>query len=234
MNSLRPTAFVAALGLLCSLPATADAVFDFYKLGRGAGDFVSADGVACTGADRCSSNVDAGTRNDDLTFTNGGITVKATGTYLGNTAAVVQDSEASWTSSIGAGLGVYHLSGNNSDDNITAGESLTLTFDRIVHLTGIGLRSDGHNFTAWTSGATFLLDGVSMLLPINVGSIGLDLTAQSFTIAFGGASGDQFYLSSLSASAIAEQVGTVSEPSGMALALGSLGLLGWSSKRRRT
>ena len=191
LMNLHPTALAAALSLFAALPASADVVFDFYKLGRGAGDFLPTDGIVCTGGDRCSSNVDAGTRNGDLTFTSGGITAKATGSYFGQTAAVVQDSESGWTSSIGAGLGVYHMSGIASDDNITWGESLTITFDRIVHLTGIGLRADGHNYTGWDTGATFLFNGASMLLPDNIGSISLDRVGQSFTFAYGGRSADR-------------------------------------------
>ncbi len=93
MNAF-PAALAATVLALLGTPASADAVFDFYKLGRGAGDFLSSDGIACTGADRCSSNVDAGVRDGDLTFSAGGITARATGTHNGQVAATVQGSDA--------------------------------------------------------------------------------------------------------------------------------------------
>ena len=77
----------------------------------------------------------------------------------------MRDHEPGWTASKGAGLGVYHLSGDTSDDNITLGEKLTITFTQAVNLTSIGLRAEEHNFTGWSTGATFLLNGTSTLLP---------------------------------------------------------------------
>ena len=234
MNAF-PAALAATVVALLAPPAQADVVFDFYKLGRGvaSGDFLSSDGIACTGADRCSSNVDAGVRDGDLTFSTGGITARATATHNGQTAAVVQDSDGAWTSSIGAGLGVYHASGQTDDDNITTGEQLTLTFDRIVRLTSIGLRAEGHNYTGWDPRATFLFNGVSMLLPDDVGSISLHgVFGQTFTFAFGGgAFADQFYLASASVLSGREEI-TVPEPGGLALLATALGALGWASRRR--
>jgi hypothetical protein len=222
----------AALSAIAPICASA-ASFDFANLKYAGGvntGFLPTDGVACTGGDLCSSNVDGNVRNGDLTFSSGGLTVKATGSYLGNTAAVVQDHENTYSAAnkIGAGLGVYHLSGNSSDDNITFGEKLTLTFDQAVTITSIGLRSEGHNTTSWLSGATFLLNGVSTLLPANVGSIdGLSMTGTQFTFAYGGAHADQFYLSSVTA------VAAVPEPETYALMVGGLAALGFVARRRK-
>ena len=96
---------------------------------------------------------------------------------------------------------MYHLSGDSGDDNITLGEKLTITFDQIVNLSSIDLRSEGHNFTGWAANATFLLNGVSTLLPQGVGLIALNQTGSVFTFEFGGATPDQFYLASMTAAA---------------------------------
>ena len=176
----------------------------------------------------CSSNVDGNFRNGDLTFSSGGITAVATGTYRGHTSAVVQDRQTGWTTSSGAGLGVYHVSGNTSDDNITLGEQLTITFDQMVNLTSIGLRAEGHNYTGWTPNSTFLFNGTSTPLPDNVGSIALNQTGKVFTFAYGGTTPDQFYLASMTVTP------AVPEPESYALMLGGLGLVAFVSRRRRS
>lgn len=219
---------LAALLAAAALPASA-VDFDFYKLGNGAPDFLPVDGVPCTGGDLCSTNVVAGIFGDDLTFMLGGITVHATSFFTGGPSSVVQDHQPGWTASSGAGLGVYHTTNpvDTSDDNVTLGETLTLTFDQVVHLTAVGLRAEGHNFTGWNAGATFLFNGASTLLPNGTGSIGgLDLTGTVFTFAYGGQTPDQFYLSSLS-------VAAVPEPEIFALMAAGLAACGLASRRRR-
>lgn len=212
------------------LPASA-AQFDFYKLDQpnGGGDFLPSNGVVCTTHDLCSSDVDGGTFGGTLDFSDGGISLKASGSYLGTErASAVQDSTNDWTATKGAGLGVYHQVKVTSDDNITFNEVLTITFDQVVNLTNIGLRAEGHNFTGWTAGATFLLNGVQTLLPQNVGSIDVNMVGQVFTFGFDNASqtGDQFYLSSMTAN-------PVPEPQSIALLLAGLGGIGLMARRRR-
>lgn len=225
--TLKSYALAGALAL-AALPAAAADDFDFYKLGRGALDFLPTDGVPCTAGDLCSSNVDGGIFGGDLTFSVGSITVHATSSYGDFPSSVVQDHEPNWSATTGAGLGVYHTQPvDNSDDNITEGETLTLTFDQVVHLDAIGLRAEGHNFTGWDDGATFLFNGGSMLLPKGTGSIdSLGLSGSVFTFAYGGRQADQFYLSSVSVSA-------VPEPEVFALMLGGFGALGFVARRRR-
>ena len=229
MNPL-PKLFAAAALAAALVPAGA-ATFDFanlkYNNGINSG-FLPTDGIACTGGDLCSSNVDGGMRNGDLTISSVGITVAATGQFNNAVAAAVQDHENGYSAQnkIGAGLGVYHQSGNTSDDNITVGETLIMSFSQLVHLTGISLRSEGHNVSGWTANSTFLFNGANRLLPIGSGDIALDLTGTQFTFAYGGGSADQFYLSGLTATA-------VPEPGTMALMLAGLAAVGFTARRRR-
>ena len=223
-----PVRNVVAAATLAFAAVPAMAVdFNFYELGRGAGDYLPTNGTACTGGDRCSSNVDGGAFGGTLNFVSGGITARASASFVDGVSSVVQDSTGSWTFANSAGLGVYH-SQNNGDDNITFGETLTITFDRVVTLTGMGLRAEGHNFTGWDQGATSLFNGARMLLPEGTGVInGLSATGSVFTFAFDSArTADQFYLASLT-------VAPVPEPETYALMLGGLAALGSVARRRK-
>ena len=154
---------------LTSAPVAAAPIVDFdfanlkYSGGINTG-FLPTDGIACSGGDLCSSNI-ASSLSGDLTFTNGGLTVHAKGSYDGSTygskAAVVQDHEngyngkLSGADAIGAGLGVYHKKDDTSDDNVTSKEAIWLHFDQAVELFSVGFRAEGHNTTGWISNATF-------------------------------------------------------------------------------
>ena len=81
---------------------------------------------------------------------------------------------------------------------------LTITFNQVVRISNIGLRAEGHNFTGWDTGDTFLLNGNNALLPDNVGSIPVELVGTQFTFAYGGQQANQFYLSSLNAERVPE------------------------------
>jgi hypothetical protein len=236
--NLNKTLFALALGAAL-LPASA-AQFDFYKLNQPnnpALDFLPENGTVCTTHDLCSSNVDNGEFGGDLKFISDGIQATATGSYLGeiSRASAVQDSTKNWSASNGAGLGVYHQVKVTSDDNITFGEMLTITFDQAIKLTRIELRSEGHNYTSWNQGATFLLNGVQTALPQGTGYIDLDMTGSVFTFAFDGLAaartavplnGDQFYLAAMTVQA-------VPEPGTYAMLLAGLGALGFAARRRK-
>jgi hypothetical protein len=231
MNKIKALSALAAMAV--SVPAMAlNMDFGDLKFINNANvGFLPTDGVRCTSGDLCSSDVDHGVRNGDLTFSKGGVVVHATGSFNSGAAAVVQDHENGYDPLrlIGAGLGVYHKSGDTTDDNITFGEKLTLTFDHAVTITGIGLRSEGHNVNEWISGATFLLNGAPVALPRGTGEIDhLQLTGTSFTFAYGGSHADQFYLSSL------DIMDTVPEPASGSLLLAGLGALGLAARRRRS
>lgn len=229
------TSFAFASG---SVSAT---VFDFANLKYSGGTntgFLPTDGVSCSSGDLCSSDVNSGVFNGDLTFTQDGLTVLATGQYQGNVAAVVQDhvngynGQLSGPNAIGAGLGVYHVVPvDNSDDNVTAGESLHLHFDQNIMLQSLGLRSEGHTTIGWGTNRTFeySFDGstwTEALLPTNVGQFGLSHTGQDLYVRFGDANPDQFYISSIT-------VSPVPEPETYAMLLVGLGLVAFAVHRRR-
>ncbi len=207
-------------------PASASTFFDFANLkwdGSTNSGFLPTDGVNCTSGDLCSSNVNSSTFNGDLNYTISSLTATATGTYNRNPAAVVQDHENNYSNAnqIGAGLGVYHQL-NNSDDNITSLEVLTLTFNQTVTLSALEMRSEGHN-TSWGSNAHFLFNGADTLLQGTIG--GLSAVGTTFTFAYGGTNPDQFYLGGMTVTA-------VPEPETYAMFLAGLGLMGFMARRR--
>lgn len=238
-------AAIAATYATVPAVASAQSVFNFANLAHNGTSYVGflpTDGVPCTFPDQCSSNVDGGIYGDDLTFVSGGITVKAEG-YLGSAqVAVVQDSDSIYnnlttlfgSTAKGAGLGVYSVVPRlYSDDNITTNEILKLSFSTLVELDKVGLRAEGHNTTGWTTGATFQYstDGatwLSSVLPLGTGLFtGLDgVSGTDFWFRFGGAAPDQFYVSSVTVTA-------VPEPETYAMLMAGLGLMGVVARRRK-
>jgi len=211
-KALETFALVVAIGT--ALPASAaTTLFDFSNLALSGNvnvGFLPADGVACSVGDLCSSDITT-VLNGDLTFLKDGITVLATASFNGGVAAVVQDHEngRNFAAGLGAGLGVYHQKNNNSDDNITLGESLSIRFDQDVTLANVYLRSEGHN-TSWIRSATLLLNGQQTALNGTLDTHNLFVQkGTAVTFAFNGnpsdgMSADQFYLGGMSVTAVPE------------------------------
>ncbi len=226
----------ALLGLFsqAALAMPTVAVFDFSNLKSINSGFlpdgvISSDYWACTGSDLCSSNVDDFPHplGGNLKYTSNGITATATAFFKTGQATVVQDHDPNYNASrqIGAGLGVYHVAGDNSDDNITRKERLVLTFANDVQVSALSLRSEGHTVN-FSPNSTFLYNGVSTNLAGSI-NFAIPLTSKVFSFAYGGSNPDQFYLGGLT-------VTPVPEPDTYALLLAGLGLLGFASRRKLT
>ena len=238
---MKISKLVTAMLLSAAAPAfAASATFDFSNLsydsaahGLLPNEVLNSGYWICTGGDICSSNFDSTNLHHplggDLIYSVGGVTVTATASYRSNgswgNATVIQDHDNAHNLAAqkGAGLGVYH-SYDNSDDNITSNERLTLTFSAPVKINSLYLRSDGHDVAQWSSNATFLLNDVSTKLVGTINPVGL--SGKVFTFQYGGTKADQFYLGGMTVSA-------VPEPSTYAMLLGGLGMVGLIARRRK-
>jgi hypothetical protein len=250
MNKLfRKTLVLSALVVAAGSAAAAPTLFDFANLkysNNTFSGFLPTDGFLCSGGDKCSSQLgnSSSSLSGDLTYSLDGITVHATGKYgnndFGVKAAVVQDHDNGYDvtktgkDSNGAGLGVYHKYNDNSDDNITKYETLWMHFDQVINLSSIGLRSEGHNTTGWVNNATFQYSfdntsWISGVLPKNNGNFALSSTGSDFYFRYGGSVKDQFYLSSMTVSAVT----AVPETETYAMMLVGLGLMGAVARRRK-
>lgn len=239
---------LAAVALVTSSMAASAAVFDFSNLkysGSTNTGFLPSEVKnvgywVCSGGDICSSNLGAGLLGGDLKYQSGAIGVTATGFYFDTgvwkQVSVVQDFENGYnpTTKIGAGLGVYHKTNDNSDDNVTTNEKLVLKFSQTVKLDALSMRSDGHN-TSWVNNATFQLNGIDLKLAGNITaptlvSSGLNVIGNEFTFQFQNKSGkiaDQFYFGGLTVSA-------VPEPSNLMLMLLGLSAFALFARRRQS
>ena len=217
---LLSAAFVCA----AASPAAA-ATFNFGNLAT----TVPAAFLTCSSTDRCST-----TLGGSLSFTDiaSGIAVSAVGTYLGNPAATVQDAPSGGP----AGLGVYHairyptignpVVSDTSDDNVSFGETLTLSFNQVVSLSSILFRNGDHG-TSFAGNFGLSIDGGASVNQLLVHNFNTPLQGQTF--AFSGLDtpeNTKFYVNALTVTAIPE-------PETYALMLAGLGAIGAWARRRR-
>jgi hypothetical protein len=234
---------------LALIPAMADSfTFDFYKLnanGSGGSDFkpdgaLNTDYFSVTGGDFASKSL--GGIGGQLKYTSNGLTVTATGTYTNGNGAtvsgsVVQDHDDAWDTNankskgiVGAGLGVYKSFSDNSDDNVTIGEVLTLDFGKNVKITKLVMAAEGHTMYGFQNGETFLFDGLSILLPVwssyaSQAYLTPNAEGTSFTFGYGGRNAEQFYISSITVESVPDN--------GTTFALLGLALVGIAAARRK-
>jgi len=166
-----------------------------------------------------------------LTFSDGGITVDARGYWSG---AVGPDPSAAYLDH-GGGLGVCHTGLTitlqcviSSDDNVTSGETLELTFDKIVTISSISFRDAIHSTSMFGVPDSLILKVDGALTGLG----GLDLASWA---AYSGVTGtvfefinvdEEFYIDTLTVTAI---------PLPPAIALFGAALFGlnWLGRRRR-
>ena len=213
--------FLPAILLGAAFPAAA-ATFNFGNLASTVPSAFS----TCSSTDRCPT-----TLGGSLTFLDivSGISVSASGTYLGNPAAVVQDAPSGGP----AGLGVYHLItypgpvvSNTSDDNVSLNETLTLSFNQVVSLSSILFRNGDHG-TTFSGGFGLSIDGGPSTTPTLVASFNTPLHGQNFSFTgLGNPENTKFYVNTLTVTA-------VPEPETYALMLAGLAVVGGLARRRK-
>lgn len=121
--------------------------------------------------------------------------------------------------------------GKKDRDNIDAGDTVTLMFDKVVNLSGMSFRGEKHFPVGAPPGEllssnTLLINGAVYTFGDAIGSVFKKVS--SITFGYGGAAPKPYYINSIEASPA-----PVPLPPAAALLAAGLGLLGFSARRRR-
>jgi hypothetical protein len=171
-----------------------------------------------------------------LSLTGDGFSLDITGTKFGGAAFAYLDAGH-------GGLGVCGVLTSSlqcspsSDDNITTGDVLTMTFHQAVTIDKIWFNNN-HDGDGTLSGNKIKIGGTdySLVLATGVPSFNDDWTpGVSFSVSAGGSlsfmlastDADQFYVSGMTVTA------AIPEPETYAMLLAGLGLLGFAARRRK-
>jgi hypothetical protein len=172
----------------------------------------------------------AGNEGIFTSATNNGVTVTGSASGFANSVAYLDDLSGG----LPAGLGVCST-GNGAcagtpDDNVTVGETLTLTFDRAVDTIQVFFRNQDHG-TTFSGNFDLVIDGGSAqsfaLAALFAPPVVLNGTSFDFSLSAGNTA-DAFYISKIEVNAPERDI-----PEPVSLALFGLGLAGLGLVRRR-
>ncbi|RLJ59491.1 hypothetical protein BCF46_1640 [Litoreibacter meonggei] len=167
------------------------------------------------------------------TFTFGGLDVTLTSSHNAYLDDLSNGKPAGLgvCGTIGVVGGISNQCDPSNDDNITTGESVTLTFGQNVTSMTNFIFYDGNHNSLSTSSSTFDIGYNGSVLSERTFATynGVSGSLTSITFAYGGTSADQFYLGG----ATVEYVAAVPLPAAMPMLAAGFGLLGVGAARRK-
>ena len=243
-NQRRLAAFIVGAGLLAasSIVTTAQAVmFDFGAIAAANGGQEQGNPAESDGAPLAGLRFVEGSNS---VFTDGFaanplLQVIGTGQWTGGTAYAYLDGPSSGRQ---AGLGVCKTLTNpgkqctpSNDDNVTTGETLTLTFNDMVTLVDIMFRGENHfDVGAPAPGElqaneTLFINGMASTFGTAVATLAGIGASDVFTFTFGGQMPEQFYVNVIDARRV-----QVPEPATLGILGAGIALFGFVGRRRKT